>query len=181
MANILGSITFGGDFGGWELINSDKLPQDVASGFYSAQDSYVGAKFTPIWYVAKQMVNGFNHLLIAEETRATASADKRIVALTLYIPIGDIGGKKAKIIKVVDSDKPQIPEDVKTLFDKAVKGLTGAGHKPVIYVGSQIVKGINFYIINESRTIVTNAKPYASVATLNLFNGQPSIKFDKLA
>lgn len=181
MTNMLGAITLGGSFGGWSIINqsAESLPQDVASGFFAAQDTF-GDSFTPVFYVARQLVNGFNHLIIADETRTTANMDKHVVATTLYIPMGDIGGKKAKFVRIISTDEPDVPEDVLTLFSEATKKLVGANHKPLIYVGSQIVTGINYYVICETTPVTLKAKPYATVATLNVFNGKTTIKFDKL-
>lgn len=182
MANILGSVTLGGELGGWTLINqsANRLPQDVASGFSNAQEGLVGASYNAIFYVARQLVNGFNHLIIAEETRTTKNADKRIVAIVLHIPMGDIGGKNAKFINIVSADEATIPEDVLTLFNASTKKLIGAVHKPVVYIGSQLVKGINYYVVCETNTSTLKARPYATVATLNVFNGKTTIKFDRL-
>ena len=47
--------------------------------------------------------------------------------------------------------------------------------KPVVYIGKQIVKGENHFIVCESKVIYPNAQPRAVIIGINIFEGKPSV------
>ncbi len=71
--------------GGWELapMKACDLPEVVATGFNAVVKGLVGAKYIPVLYCGSQVVNGTNHMIICEQTLATAEAEKHIVKLVL--------------------------------------------------------------------------------------------------
>lgn len=182
MSELLGGITLGGKYGGYELINKPvtSMPQDLASGFYIAQEGFVGSSFEPLYIVGKQVVNGINYFVIAEQTLVLAKPIKRIVGLTINIPPKSVGGKSAKIIDVVTSEVPRIPVEIEEILKNKLSELIGATHKPVTFIGEQLVKGKNYFIVAESTAVVPNAEPYATLITLNVFEDTASIKIDNL-
>jgi|GEM_PF-3345974 len=44
-----------------------------------------------------------------------------------------------------------------------------------MYIGKQIVKGENHYIVCEAKGIYPDAQPYAVIFVFNIFEGKPSI------
>jgi len=60
--------------GGWEFVGvpATSLPQKLATGFVKAFEHYVGASYEPIYYVAKQLVNGTNYKLVCKGKMVTA-------------------------------------------------------------------------------------------------------------
>lgn len=173
-----GNIELGGEFGGYEIINHpvNKLPQDVASAVGIVNSSpLLGATYNPIWYIGKQLVNGVNHFFIAEDVRATKNKDKLIVGLIINIPPGEgaIKGEGAKVVKIIE-DADLAPE-VKVAFAEVEKGLVGVSYKPVAYIGSQTVRGINHYIVCEAKVIYPGAQPRAVVVGINIFEGKASL------
>ena len=174
-----GGIEFGGKLGGYELINqsTEKLPQDLASavGKVFGENGMLGATYDPIWYLGTQIVNGTNHLLICLQTRLTKENDKKIVGVVINIPAGSIGGNDAKIVEVIeDSDLIEgtnLELGIREKFERAMNGLVGVSYKPVMYVGSQVVKGMNYYIVAEARLIYPNSEPYAAMICINEFQG----------
>ena len=50
--------------------------------------------------------------------------------------------------------------------------LVGCSYRPVVYVGKQIVKGTNHYVIAEAKMVVPNSKPYAAMICINEFEKQ---------
>ena len=177
MAQKFGGIELGGIFGGYEITNipANKLPQDVASAVGAANSSLLGATFVPVWYVGKQVVNGVNHLLIAEDIRATAKKDKGIVAIVVNVPPGDgaAKGEGAKIARIIEEEA--LAEGVQLAFDTVTKGLVGASYKPVCYIGKQVVRGVNHFIVCEGKGIYPGAEPYAAVLCVNVFEGSASL------
>ena len=69
--------------GGYTVINSDKLPQKVATGFYKAMENYVGSQLEPMIYVGCQCVNGINHMLICDQLTMTNPPSRHCVKLVL--------------------------------------------------------------------------------------------------
>ncbi len=61
------------------------------------------------------------------------------------------------------SDSSEITDDVKTVFDKATKDLTGVDYQPVAYLGSQVVAGTNHAILCRANIVVPDAKPYYTI------------------
>lgn len=76
--------------GSWELVDMKacNLPEDVATGFSDVTQGLVGAKYTPVLYVGKQIVQGVNHMIICEQTLATGGAPKHLVRMVLNSAIG---------------------------------------------------------------------------------------------
>lgn len=177
MEKKFGGVELGSTFGGYEIVNipADKLPQDLASATAEINMNILGATYNPLWYVGKQTVNGVNHLFIAEDIRATKSKNKAIVGLVINIPPGEnaFKGNGAKIVKIIESE--ELPEEVQLAFETATKGLCGVGYKPIVYVGKQIARGINYYIVCEARGIYPDAEPYAVSLCLNVFEGNVSV------
>lgn len=173
-----GEIELGKTFGGYEIINkhADKLPQDLASAIGIVNSNpLLGATYNPLWLWGKQVVNGVNYFFIAEDIRTTKNKDKSIVGLIINIPPGEgaIKGEGAKIVRVIDGEK--LPDTVELAFTEATKLLCGVSYKPVAYIGKQIVRGENHYILCEAKVIYPNAQPRAVVLGINIFEGKPSV------
>ena len=178
MAKKFGGIELGETFGGYEIVNipTDKLPQDVASAVGAVNSTpLLGATYNPLWYVGKQTVNGVNYLFIAEDIRSTKNKDKSIVGLVINVPPseGSIKGEGAKIVKVIETEK--LAEDVEIAFAEVTKSLVGVSYKPVMYIGKQIVRGENHFIVCESKVIYPNAQPQAVILGINIFEGKSSV------
>lgn len=173
-----GEIELGGTLGGYEIINqpADNLPQDLASAIGVVNSNpLLGATYNPLWIWGKQVTNGVNYLLIAEDIRSTKNKDKSIVGLVINIPPGEgaIKGDGAKIVRVIDGEK--LPETVELAFNDVVKELRGVSYKSVIYLGKQTVRGENHYVLCEAKVIYPGTEPYAVVLGINIFEGKPSI------
>ena len=173
-----GEIEFGKNFGGYEIINktSDQIPQDAASAIGIVNSNpLLGATYIPIWLWGKQVVNGVNYFFIAEDIRATKDKDKSIVGLIINIPpgTGAIKGEGAKIVRVIENEK--LSEEIDVAFNEVVKGLCGVAYKPIAYIGKQIVKGENHYILCEAKTIYPGAQPRAVILCINIFEGKSSV------
>ena len=173
-----GEIELGGTLGGYEIINkpANQLPQDVASAIGIINSNpLLGATYNPLWLWGKQVVNGVNYLFIAEDIRSTKNKDKSIVVLVINIPPGEgaIKGEGAKIVRIIENEK--LSEPVELAFTEAIKGLCGVSYKPVVYMGKQIVRGENHYILCEAKVLYPGAQPRAVIVGINIFEDKPSI------
>ena len=72
--------------GGWDIseLKGCNLPRKAQSAFTGATMDLVGADYTPVLYVGKQLVNGTNYCFIALQTLVTAQPKKRLVKLVIH-------------------------------------------------------------------------------------------------
>ena len=54
--------------------------------------------------------------------------------------------------ELADNEAADLPEDVRNAFDKAAEKYTDAELKPVAYIASQVVAGMNYMILCEAET-----------------------------
>lgn len=67
------------------------------------------------------------------------------------------------------SKMPQKAASAWAAFDD---GITGAGYKPVAYVGTQVVKGTNHIFLAEQTMVLANPERHIVVVTINEFDGK---------
>ena len=172
---MFGSITTGGKLGGYKLANhsATQLPQDLATAtsyLFDGDGKILGATYKPIWYIGSQLVNGTNHLLICEQTKSTKDAVKRIVAVVINISTDG----KASIVEIIDDadliEGTNLDAKLGDKFNDALGKLLGVKYTPILYVGSQIVKGMNYYIVAEARILRNDAEPYPVMICINVFD-----------
>lgn len=176
-AEKFGGVELGGEFGGYTIVDKSaaKLPQDAATAIGAANNGVLGVTYNPIWYIGQQIVNGTNHLFIAEDIRTTKNKDMYIVGLVINVPPGEHAtqGEGARVVRIIESEELQ-PE-VQAAFADAEKHLLGVSYKPILYIGSQVVRGVNHYIVCAAKGIYPGAQPYAAVMCLNIFEGKTSV------
>ena len=80
---------------------------------------------------------------------------------------------RAKITHI-DSEI-QLPAEAAAAFDKVTKTLLGVNYKPIAYIGSQVVKGINYHIVCQARVIYPGAEPYGVKMVINDFQGEATL------
>ena len=54
-------------------------------------------------------------------------------------------------------------------------GLMGASYKPLLYVGEQVVKGVNYCFIAEQTLVLREPEKHIVTIKINEFNGEYSI------
>ena len=82
-------------------------------------------------------------------------------------------GEGAKIVHIVE--EAQLEDKIRNIFETARQHIIGVNYKPIAYVGSQIVKGVNHYFICQATPIYPNADPYAVLMCINQFQDQITI------
>ena len=164
-----------GGLGGWDLVNvpADKLPQRLATAIVAVNMNLFGASYLPIRLVGTQVVNGMNYMVLCKQTLVTEHKTTNIVLAIINVPAGDITGKNATLVDVIK--EAELPAEVKDAFDAAVGQLLGVNYTPLLYFGSQVVKGINYYILCEATGVYPNAVPEAVVMGVNAFEGTYSV------
>ncbi len=170
-----GSITFGEQLGSYELVNipATKLPQDAASAMAAINSSILGATYVPIWFVGKQLVNGYNYLFLCREIRSTKDRTPSIVGVVVNVPPTVSAEKSYKIVEIIE--EVVLQPEIQMAFDTATKFLTGVNYKPIIYIGKQLVHGTNYHIICQAKGIFPNSTPYPVVLTVNVNEQSTSV------
>lgn len=78
--------------GGWVITKdalnypSCNLPEQAASAFTQVTVDLIGAKYEPLMYLATQVVNGINHMILCRQTLSDAEHTVKIVKMVLNIP-----------------------------------------------------------------------------------------------
>ena len=164
-----------GGLGGWELCNypANKLPEQVATAVVKINMNLLGASYTPIRMLGTQVVNGVNYMLLAKIVRSDENHSTNIVIMVINIPAGDITGENATLVDVINH--ADLPGEVQDAYDDAIGSLHGVNYNPLLYVGSQVVKGLNYYIICEATVVYPGAIPKAVVVCINSFEGKNTI------
>lgn len=164
-----------GAFGGYTLVNmpATSLPQELATAVATVNSGLLGATYLPIWYIGHQLVNGTNYYLICQELRAARESNASIVGLVINCPPTDAGqrGEDATVV-AIEERAENVPDDASVAFYKATQHLVGAQYRPVAYVGSQVVRGMNHYFICAVRRMVRKSRAYPALVCVNEFNGE---------
>ena len=77
-----------------------------------------------------------------------------------------LGGIQLEDFKGID----KMPQKAASAWVAVEGGIVGAGYKPLLYVGSQLVKGINHWFIAEQTLILAQPERHIVKIAVNEFN-----------
>lgn len=171
--------------GSWEVnVVTGAMPEKVATAVGALAGQLMGAEYTPIAYLGSQLVNGINHAVLAEQVLTTGRDTKNIVLLifnekgmdcTLVnierVVEGGVGEGGVEINVKLD-----IPEEAQKAFDTAIAEFMGSSVKPFAFLGSQVVKGIDYIFAAEVSAIVEEPVKKVAIVTVNGLTNQISFK-----
>jgi len=164
--------------GGWS-INTEftlaEIPQSAAAAFTAATENLLGMKYTPVAYLGIQVVAGRNYAFLCTSTSVTAKPETGLCVVVVYqslsgessiLRINEINsmviadetelnfsGVKAGGWNVSSAVASPLPAAVQKAFDTATGELVGVGYKPVAYLASQVVAGINYAVLCTATTV----------------------------
>lgn len=78
--------------GGWNITEDAKnypvcnLPQEVATAFSEVTENLQGASYEPLMYLATQVVNQMNHMILCRETLSDREGTVIISTMVVNIP-----------------------------------------------------------------------------------------------
>ena len=171
--------------GSWSInVNTKGMPQKVASAVGKLTETLIGAEYEPIAYLGSQIVNGTNHAVLAEQLLTTGRDTKNVVLLIFNEKGMDC--TLVNIERVVEGGfgaggteinvKTDLPEEAKKAFDTALTEFVGSTVKPFAYLGSQVVKGIDYIFAAEVAPVVEEPVSKVCVVTVNGLTKQISFK-----
>jgi len=169
--------------GSWTVnVNISGMPEKVATAVSALNDKLIGAEYTPIAYLGSQVVNGINHAVLAEQLITTGKDTKNVVVLifnekgmdcTLVAieRVLESGGEAGGIVVDTTTD---IPEEAQEAFDTVFEGFVGSKVEPFVYLGSQVVKGVNYIFAAEVTPVVENPETKVAIVIVNAMTGEIS-------
>ena len=69
----------------------------------------------------------------------------------------------------------KMPQGAASAWSAFDGSMTGAGYKPIAYVGEQIVKGTNYVFLAEQTLILAQPERHIVAVTINEFNGNYNV------
>jgi len=173
--------------GGWEKQEYTYLTVEVQELLEKATEKLVGASYTPVAFLATQVVAGRNYALLCRVAPVVPNPSETWAIVKLY---EDAQGN-VSLSDVIDSgvathinglaggwsqcENPSITEEVKALFDKALNGYKGAALTPVALAATQVVAGTNYCFLCETDPVTVSTCGYAMVTVYADLKGNAEI------
>lgn len=171
--------------GAWEVNVSTDYPQLIATAVSKATEGIFGAEYEGIAYLGKQVVEGVNHAVLAQQTITNGKDTKNASVVVFNTKPSSLDVSLVSINTIVHgSNEPggikvdmttDIPTEVKLVFAKAMEGFVGSKIEPFAYIGSQVTKGINYILMAELTPVVEHPVKTLALVTINSFEGNSEI------
>lgn len=147
--------------GGWAKADSPVITDDFKKIFDKAVAEF-DVDYTPVAYLASQVVAGTNHCVLCKAMLSSYAIvyiyeDLEGNAEVTGIVSSDAAAQSAEGDVVggwTEPESPEMTDDAKKALEKASETLTGAAYTPVALLATQVVAGMNYRIICESRPTV---------------------------
>ena len=147
--------------GGWSRAASPVITDDFKKVFDKAVTEF-DVDYTPVAYLASQVVAGTNHCVLCKAMQSSyvivyIYEDLEGNAEVTDIVFSDAAAQSAQGDVVggwAEPESPEMTDNAKTALEKACETLTGAAYTPVALLATQVVAGMNYRIICESRPAV---------------------------
>ena len=163
--------------GGWQGSDSMEITDEIREMVEQATTNMIGANYTPVAYIGRQIVNGTNHKILVKIAPVTPDATETYAIVTIYEDLQ--GNVEMKEILNCDAEVVQgspmggwqdmVPAKTeaseKALADAAAK-MAGAEYKEVCCLRTQIVNGTNYCLLCEITPVVPNAESHFAIVTV---------------
>lgn len=154
-----------GFVGGFARTESPVITDEFKAVFDKAAAGLDGIDYTPVAYLASQIVAGKNHCVLCKASPVVPDAKTTYSIVYIYEDLqgnADIIEAKGSDAEAPDPEKglmggwaepetPEMTDDARKALEKACETLTGAEYTPVALLGTQIVAGKNYRILCESK------------------------------
>ena len=163
--------------GGWQKPDSPVVPDDVREALAKAAEAKLGAEYTPVAYIGRQVVNGTNHAVLCRTKAVGPDGKDTYTVVDLYV---DLQGN-AEIKEVIDSnidtnilpglvggwqaaEDPTISDELRDKLGSVFGKRLGSDFAPIALLGTQVVSGTNYCVFGESTPVVPNGKAHYVIA-----------------
>lgn len=151
--------------GGWAKADSPVITDEFRLVFEKAVSELEGVDYTPVAYLSGQLVAGTNHRILCKATPVVPGANTTYAIVTIYENLegnaeitevlssnADAGSTEGVIDGGwAETESPEMTDKAEAALEKACETLTGAVYTPVALLATQVVAGMNYRIICESR------------------------------
>ena len=179
--------------GGWEVVRGDTSPEsnpDAVAALDNALKYLDGVAYTPVAVLARQCVAGTNYCMLCKVKPVAPKAKPSYQLVYIY---EDLKGDAEFIGRTTVLNSPSegatggysvndgdtslsAHEDVLAAFNKAMDGRVGVDVRPIAYLGSQLVAGMNHMLLCKSTVVYPGAEPsYSIMIVYEDFNGNAQL------
>ncbi len=159
----------------WTHPDSPDITDELSSLFNKATEGLIGAGYTPVACIGRQVVSGMNYAFICREKIISPGTPETYSIVYIY---EDTEGN-AEIKNIMNTgvktwmsdsdtptaggwkqaDSPEISDKLGGLLDSAFEGLLGADYSPVALLSTQVVAGMNYCVLCEQKVVYPGAEP----------------------
>lgn len=167
--------------GNWNIeVNTNGMPQKVASAFTMVNETLVGAEYEFIAYLGDQLVNGTNHAVLAKQIVTTGRDTENVVVMQFNEKPKEMEATLIGIEHVVDGGMelggteidireigPDDGTEASKVWYEAFEGFVGISMRPIVYLGKQVVNGVNYIYAATMEPMTLEGTKQAVVITIN--------------
>lgn len=184
--------------GGWEVSGEPDLTDEYKAIFAQAFEMLVGVDYEPVALLGTQIVSGTNYCFLAKATVVYPNALPKYVLVYIY---EDLFGS-AVLMNIADmpvipneygtaepipdeetldggwayAESPEITDEIKARFAKALEETDGVEYEPIANLGTQVVAGLNRCLLCKFSPVVPDPdEQYALVYVYEDLEGGASI------
>ena len=158
--------------GGWTRAESPVITDEIRELVEKAAQEMLGADYTPVAYLANQIVNGTNHAVLCRVAPVVPDAQETYVVVYIYEDLeGNASIREAKAFETetnlsdeemtggwTQPESPEMTEEAQAAFEKAMETLVGVDYVPVALLSEQVVAGMNYCILCEATVVYPGAE-----------------------
>lgn len=175
--------------GGWAYDADSEITDEIKAKLEKALDGLTGATYEPIANLGVQVVAGLNRCLLCKITPVVPNPVSYYALVYIYEDLEGGASLKEVVDLSLDlkepeplepepegeqepepapdmiaggwqvSYEPEMTEETKAVFEKALDGLVGANYVPVACLGTQVVAGTNYCFLAKATVVYPDAQP----------------------
>ena len=164
----------------WKInINTDNMPQKIATAMSQLTNQLTGAEYKMIAYLGSQQVNGINHAVLAEQTVLTGKDSKNIVILVFNEKPNEREATLVSIDRILETGLPlggtnidvkvdkDIPKDVMDIWIDACHHCLGSRMIPIALLGTKNANGTNYIFVASIDSQLPKSEIELALITVN--------------
>lgn len=167
--------------GNWSIeVNTNGMPQKVASAFGKVNETLVGAEYEFIAYLGSQVVNGTNHAILAKQIVTTGRDTENVVVMKINEKPNEMEATLIGIEHVVDSGMElggteidirefdyEDGSEASKVWYEAFEGFVGISMRPIVYLGKRMTKGAYYIYAATMEPMTLSGEKRAVVVTIS--------------
>ncbi len=180
--------------GGWIVADDMDITEEIKAMFEKAAAGKLGVDYVPVAVLGRQVVAGTNWCILARKNVVVPDEPTCYALVTVYEDLeGNASITEVKNVEpanlvdksadpaslFIDEAFVRLPgswtpvqdvtvtDELKDLFTKALGGLVGADHQPVLLLETQVVSGVNYCFLCKSTPVYPGAQAHYTLVFVN--------------